>query len=168
MRKEFGNTWTEFKKLLIFGAVFGGVVTAILAGIAISQGNTKDLAKLVPIGLLAFGLVIPVFVAPTLLFSIWIEEGTIYHMFCRRWLLSQGKVSDLAKLEVAVGAGAKFFFADGSKIRFIGADLLILQAMCLFIRELRPDFNGFVMGSRAAMILAAVRAFSPKDRAQDA
>ncbi len=151
MRKEFGNTWTEFKKILLFGLLFGVVATAAIVGVNYSNGKTDDLPK-------------TILVIPTLFFSIWIEDGVIRHMCCRRWQLSQGKVAELERVEVAVSSGAKFIFADGRKISFIGADLIVLQEMCLYIRELRPDFNGFVFGRRAAMILAAVKAFKPRDR----
>ena len=71
-------------------------------------------------------------------------------------------MEDLTKVEIAVGSGAKFYFSDGKTISFMGADLAILQAMCLHIMELRPEFDHFVFGSRAAMILKAVKLFQAK------
>ena len=96
------------------------------------------------------------------LFSIRIEDGVISHWLCHRKKLGEGRVEDLTKVEIAVGSGAKFYFADGKTIPFMGADLMILQAMCLHIMELRPDFDHFVFGSHAAMILKAVKLFQVK------
>jgi hypothetical protein len=74
-------------------------------------------------------------------------------------------VENLTKVEIAVGSGAKFYFADRKPIwAFMGADLLILQAMCIHLMELRPEFDHFVFGSRATMILKAVKLFQSKQQ----
>jgi len=161
MSKEFGNTWKEVRGALIAGLIIGLVIAAAVGGMNYHQGRPLDLKMLLGLSL-GIGLVIPLFVLPTLLVSIRIEDGVISHWLCRRWKLSEGRVEDLSKVEVAVGSGAKFYFASQKQISLMGADLMILQAMCIHIMELRPEFDHFIFGSRAAMILKTVKLFQSK------
>jgi len=161
MSKEFGNTWKEVRGALIAGLIIGLVIAAAVGGMNYHQGRPQDLKMLMVLSL-GIALVIPLFVLPTLLFSIRIEDGIISHWLCRRRKLAEGRVEDLTKVEIAVGSGAKFYFASRKPISFMGADLMILQAMCLYIMELRPDFDHFVFGPRAAMILKTVKLFQAK------
>lgn len=161
MSKEFGNTWKEVRGSLIAGLIIGLVIAAAVGGMNYHQGRPLDLKMLVVFSL-SIALLIPLFVLPTLLVSVRIEDGVISHWLCRRKKLAEGRVEDLTKVEIAVGSGAKFYFASRKPISFMGADLMILQAMCLHIMELRPDFDHFVFGSRAAMILKTVKLFQSK------
>lgn len=161
MSKEFGNTWKEVRGALIAGLIIGLVIAAAVGGMNYHQGRPQDL-KMLMVLFLGIALVIPLFVLPTLLVSIRIEDGVISHWLCRSKKLAEGRVEDLTKVEIAVGSGAKFYFASRKPISFMGADLMILQAMCLHIMELRPDFDHFVFGSRAAMILKTVKLFQAK------
>ncbi len=161
MITEFGNTWKQIRSTLIAGLVIGAVAAVAVGGINYHQGRPTDLKVLLALPL-GIGLLIPLFVLPTLLVSIRIDDGAISHWLCRRWKLSEGRVEDLHKVEIAVGSGAKFYFADRKTISFMGADLKILQAMCIHIMELRPDFDHFVFGARAAIILKAVKLFQSK------
>ena len=164
MHTEFGNTWKQIRSALIAGLVIGLVAAVAVVGMNYHQGRPQDLNIILglPLGI---GCLVPLFVLPTLLVSIRIEEGVISHWLCRRWKLSDGRVNDLIKVEIAIGTGAKFYFADRKTISFMGADLMIMQAMCLHLMELRPEFHNFVFGSRAAMILKAVKLFQSKRQA---
>ncbi|MBN8422364.1 MAG: hypothetical protein J0L73_25840 [Verrucomicrobia bacterium] len=161
MCAEFGNTWKQIRSIFIAGLVIGAVAAVAIGAMNHHQGRPLDLKLLLGI-CLGMGCLLPLFVLPTLLFSIRIEDGVISHWLCRRRKLGEGRVEDLTKVEIAVGSGAKFYFSDGKTISFMGADLAILQAMCLHIMELRPEFDHFVFGSRAAMILKAVKLFQAK------
>ncbi|WP_395747365.1 hypothetical protein [Prosthecobacter sp.] len=161
MPAEFGNTWKEIRTLMIVCLGIGVVIAVAIGAMNHHQGRPLDIKMLLGFSL-GIGGLIPLFVLPTLLVSIRIEDGVISHWFCRRWKQSEGRVEDLTKVEIAVGSGAKFYFANGKSFSFMGADLMILQAMCLHIMELRPEFNNFIFGSRAAMILKAVQLFQAK------
>jgi len=162
MRTEFGNTWKEVRSALFAGLIIGAVAAVAIGWVTHhEERHPLNLVHLLGFGM-GIGLIIPLFVLPTLLVSIRIEDGVISHWLCRRWKLSEGRVEDLTKVEIAVGSGAKFYFSDRKPISFSGADLMILQAMCLHLMELRPEFNHFVIGSRAAMILKAVKLFQSK------
>lgn len=166
MTTEFGNAWKQIRSTFIAGLVIGAVVAVAIGGMNYHQGRPLDVKLL--LGLcLGMGCLIPLFVLPTLLVSIRIEDGVISHWLCRRWKLNEGRVEDLTKVEIAMGSGAKFYFADRKTISFMGADLMILQAMCLHLMELRPGFDHFVFGSRAAMILKAVKLFQSKRQPAD-
>ncbi len=161
MRTEFGNTWKQIRSTFFAGLVIGAVAAVAIGAMNHHQGRPMELKLLLGI-CLGMGCLIPVFVLPTLLVSIRIEEGMISHWLCRRWKLGEGRVEDLTKVEVAIGSGAKFYFASQKPISFMGADLMILQSMCLHIMELRPDFDQFVIGARASMIFKAVKLFQSK------
>lgn len=112
---------------------------------------------------LGVGLVLPVFVAPTLLVSIVIEDGMIALRLCRRWTLARKPLAALKQVDVGLqGSGAKFYFTDGSSISFLGAHLRILEQMCLCIRELRPEGVSFRIGRRLALLLKTIKAVNPK------
>lgn len=167
MSKEFGNKWKQLRSMVLFGIVFGVILIAVFAGFNIYKGRPVNWLQVAGIGG-GIGLALPLFVLPTLLVSIRIEDGVISHWLLGRWKLGEGRVEDLTRMEVAVGTGAKFYFSGRSgksTISFMGADLLILQDMCLHILELRPDFNEFYFGARAAMILKAVNAFQSNRQA---
>lgn len=144
------------------GLVIGVLAGGIIAAVAISKGQPVDWKSLSGL-VLGIGVIVPAFVLPTLLVSIRIQDGVISHWFLRRWKLSEGRVDELEKIEIAVSTGAKFYFENSRGcISFMGADLMILQEMCLHIIEQRPDFDQFVFGSRAATILKTVRLFQSK------
>jgi hypothetical protein len=162
MKSVFGNTWKEIRSVLLVGLMIGAVGAVAIGLSGQHEGrHPLNLAALLLLGL-GIGLLIPLFVLPTLLVSIRIEDGVISHWLCQRWKLSEGRVADLTKVEIAVGSGAKFYFADRKTITFMGADLMILQSMCLHIMELLPDFDQFVIGARASMIFKAVKLFQSK------
>ncbi|MFC5455584.1 hypothetical protein [Prosthecobacter fluviatilis] len=161
MCMEFGNTWKQIRSTLIAGLIIGAVAAAAAAGFSHHEGRPLDFKVLLALPL-GIGVMIPLFVLPTLLVSIRIEDGMISHWLCRRWKLSEGRVESLTKVEIAMSTGAKFYFSDRKPISFMGADLKNLESMCLYLLELRPEFDQFVFGSRASMILKTVRLFKEK------
>lgn len=161
MTREFGNTWKQIRTMIIVGLVIGGVVAVAVGFMQHREGKPLDLKVLLGASA-GIACMLPLFVLPTLLVSIRIEDGVLSHWLCRRWKLSAGRVESLTKVEIAVSTGAKFYFSDRKPISFMGADLMILQEMCMHLLELRPDFDQFVFGSRAAMILKTVKLFQGK------
>lgn len=164
MCAEFGNTWKQIRSALIAGLIIGAVAAAVVAGVNRHQGRPVDSQVLLGLPL-AIGLITPLFVLPTLLVSIRIEDGVISHWLCHRWKLSEGRVDSLTEVEIAMSTGARFYFSDRKPISFMGADLKNMESMCLHLLELRPEFDQFVFGSRAAMILKAVKLFQGKRQA---
>ncbi len=140
MSREFGNGWRQIRPLLNAGVVISVAVTAFFVGLLLYKNRIGDLVRILPISLL-LGAVVPLFVAPTLLFSIRLEDGYIVHRVCRRWTLARKRLSDLTRLGFGGASAVIFHFADGSKIRFIGAHVQILSDMCAYIHELRPDLD---------------------------
>ncbi|MBB5031631.1 hypothetical protein [Prosthecobacter vanneervenii] len=162
MRRDFGNTWKQLRSVLIAGLMIGAVGAVGMGFVIQHEGrrpvNVVDLLAVA----LGIGLITPFFVLPTLLVSIRIEDGMISHWLCRRWKLSEGRVDSLTKVEIATNTGARFHFSDRKPISFMGADLMILQAMCVHLMELRPEFRQFVFGRRAVMILKTVQMIQGK------
>jgi hypothetical protein len=161
MRRDFGNTWKQIRAVMIAGLVIGGILAVVAGFMQHREGKPLDVKLLLGM-CLGITCMLPVFVLPTLLVSIRIEDGVISHWLCRRWKLSEGRVESLTKVEIATSTGARFHFSDRKPISFMGADLMILQEMCMHLLELRPEFDQFVFGSRAAMILKAVKLFQGK------
>ena len=166
MTREFGNGWPQFKNVLTAGAVFGVVMATFFGWYGIHE-HRDNVWETVGCGF-GIGLMIPLFVSPTLLFSIVIEDGAILHRLCHRWTLARKPLANLTQVDVGFSAGAKFHFADGSTISFMGAHLRILEQMCLYIRELRPEFTNFHIGSRAALLLKTMKMVNPKSDAAEA
>jgi hypothetical protein len=128
------------KPLLIAGMVIAGAVLSLFVGILLYKNRIGDLPRILPLPLL-LGAVVPFFVAPTLLVSIRFEDGYMVHRLCRRWTLTRKRISDLTGYGGGGAFAVIFYFADGSKLRFLGADFQTLSEMYGYIHTLRPDLE---------------------------
>jgi hypothetical protein len=163
MSEIYGNTMADLRR-----ASVGGVMLGVFAGVALAASYYKDgrlandwpAAVIVP---LFIGSIIPLIVLPTCFFSIRVDEQYITHLFCGRIVLKQRPISQLEAVRVGLGLFAVVFrFADGSRIHFFGARIRIIDALCVHIQKLLPNFGAFSFGRRYAILSRAIHKFNSK------
>jgi len=157
--KEFGNTVYQLRSVCIFGVILALIAEGIFAGAAYNSGNLDRVWNTLPCALL-IGVTVPLLILPTCLFSIRVTRDKIQHLFCRKWHLSEGLIEDLTSVEIGKPL-VVFRFKNGPAIRFIGAHLRILEALCLCIQEHRPAFANFNFENRTALTLGVLHKLNP-------
>lgn len=158
MKEDFGSTWRPFRAAVRTGAILGPFTSATVVVAAWMDDRPLEWTEAV-LGGVVMALLVPLFVLPTVLFSIRIEDGVISHRLFRRWRLSLGRVVDLTKVEVGGHVAARLYFANGSRISLLAADPREVQALCLHLVECRPDFENFVFSHRMAKIAKVVKRY---------
>ena len=128
---RFGNSTEHLWKGIIVGLMIGAAAYVFSAAMLIFyEGLPPD--RLIP---LTFILVVPALliglaIAPTLMFSVHIVGGWVEHRMLNRWVLSRARASDFTSMEAPSGFHAAVLrFADGTKIRFFGAEGEILASL---------------------------------------
>ena len=150
---RFGNTLAKYRRGLVIALALGLIVDIVIVFVAPSHealvANWSVLVLLPAIPLLPF-----IFISPTLLFSIHIEDGRVRHMFLDRYVLTDLPASDFEDLlltrsgtyqarRIAERAGftaadidsvpgfwaATLYFKHGQKIHFFGAHIRILRSL---------------------------------------
>lgn len=141
-RNEFGNTSTEVRRVAIFGAILGGLIAILFALTGYVQGTLHENWRILIFATLFIGGLVPAIVFVTSLFAICIDEEYVTHVFARRYVLSRYKLADLKRVDLGRRyAAAVFYFCDGSRIRFIGAHLGVIRALCRRVVELKPGLK---------------------------
>ena len=133
--KTYGNTLATLKKSIIIGLVIAAVLYLIFGITAWVQGGWEKIhvAFLWPVVLIpaCVGGIIPLFVLPTMLTNIRIEDGNIYHLLLNRKVLSTKRIESLTGIDLGRGMFAVvLYFDDGSKIRFLGAHVAQCSRLC--------------------------------------
>jgi len=135
--------------MLLFGSVLG--ISAIIAGVV--AGWSFETRQFVPMILfLALPAIMFIFLIPTLLFSIKLEDGQVKLMLLNRFILSQYPAADFVELKFYT-KGASFNnlcpqirFTDNRTINFHGYhDIRILH-------QLDKDLQAAKETARAAAI----------------
>ena len=163
MSKIYGNTMADLGR-----AALGSVMLGAFAGVCFGVSFYHDgrLAKDWPtavVGALVIGVMVPLVVLPSCFFSIRVDEQHISHLFCRQFVLKQRPLSQLVSVQVGRGLFAVVFrFSDGSHIRFWGARIRVIDAMCGHIRKLLPDFHAFTFGRRYALLARSIHKLNSK------
>ena len=163
MNEIYGNTMADLRRVGGSGTIVG-----VFAGIVLGAGYYQEgrLAHEWPaavIGALVIGSLLPLAILPTCFFSIRLDGQHITHLFCGRIILRQRPVSQLESVRVGLGVFAVVFrFADGSRIRFLGARIRIIEALCGSIHQLLPNFRGFTFGRRYAFLSRIIHKFNPQ------
>jgi hypothetical protein len=158
--RDFGNTLHQLRSISMVGIILSLIVTAIFLAVAYAHHRLAQFYDMLPISIL-LALILPAVIFPTCLVSIRVTRTQIQHLFLRRWLISEGPLADLQQVDLSNSSGMIFRFRDGSSIRFLGAHLRILQELCVYIRELRPEFSNFAFNQRSRIILAAINKLNP-------
>jgi hypothetical protein len=145
MKNEFGNTLVELRHVSIVGAIFAVATGTLFVSVVYAHGRLGDNWPYLVVAPLCIGGILPLAVLPTCFFSIRLDNRHITHLFCGRWIISQRPLCELELVEVGRHSlfPVVFRFVDGSSIRFIGAHMRVIQALCHRICELRPGFRGF-------------------------
>jgi hypothetical protein len=145
MKSEFGNTLVELRRSAIVGAIFAVVTGVLFVSVAYAHERLSTLWLGLVVSSLCIGGILPLVVLPTCLFSIRVDDQHVTHLFFGRFIISQHLLSELKSVETNRRSifPVVLRFADGSSIRFIGAHLRVIQALCHRIRELRPGFRRF-------------------------
>jgi len=124
-RMRFGNTTAQLRRGVIVGLIIGAVAYVFSAAMFVFY-EKLPLDRLIPLALI---LVIPasaigLAIAPTLWFSIHLVGELVEHRFLDRWVLSRARASEFLAMQSPSGFFAAVLqFADGTKMRIIGAPL---------------------------------------------
>jgi hypothetical protein len=129
--KTVGNTLANQKANIWIWVLFSAVIFTLM--FIFSERELRDflVALLLAAILLAF-------FGSTFLFRLQFDTDTVSHLFLGRILISRKPVSDLKHVDIGNSVGAKLTFFDGTSIRFLGADIRLLQDMCRYIEERWP------------------------------
>ena len=158
----YGNGLKELRRVAGIGLVF-----ALFAGtlLALDFYHRNRFATDWPAALvfgLVFGAIPPLFVLPTCLFSLRLDEEHVTHLLCGRVVLRRRPIACLESVRVGLGFfGVVLQFTDGSSIRFLGAHMRIIAALCRHIRQLRPQLRNFEFGRRYAILARAIQGLDP-------
>jgi hypothetical protein len=131
----YGNTPKALRKVALAGLVFTALLYLLFAVAAFVRGGWAGVPKAFtpPIGLipLAVGGVLPLVVAPTVLFQIRVAQGKVQHLFLGGRVLSENFIQQLDAIDLGRGPWAVVLhFRDGRRIRFFGAHLGECQRLC--------------------------------------
>lgn len=142
MNTDFGNTFTEVRSVSVFGLILSTIVAVLFICIGYTHGTLSTCWPQVVVITLAIGVVVPLAVLLTSLFSIRLDEQRVAHLFLRRFVLGERPLSELVGADFFRGTFPVVFrFSDGSHIRFIGAHVGIVSALRRRLFELRPDLQ---------------------------
>lgn len=140
---RYGNSFRQLKPLMVSGLVIGLVGYVFSACMFLFVEHLPP-ERLIP---LTFILVVPamamfVFVAPTAMFSIHINEGWVEHRFLDRRVLSRARTCDFKRMIFGVFPFAAVLdFTDGTRMRILGAQPGIL-------RQLQRDLDLIPLSNR--------------------
>jgi hypothetical protein len=151
--QSFGNTLANQRANIWIWTILSAAVFTLF--VVLSKRQLSDFV----IALL-FAALPAAFFVTTLLFRLHFDADSVSHLFLGRVSISKKPVSELRRVDIGRSIGAKLTFHDGSSIRFLGADVLILRDMCRYIQERWPG----QVEERWNPALSALLAFERKPR----
>lgn len=128
--KRFGNTWKTLGQTAVVGLVIGLILYAITAATFIFSGGAAPgralVAALLMIPIPA--LTIPLFILPTVLFSLHVRGEWLEHRFLERVVIERAPLADFESFRLrALFFAVVLNFKDGKHIHYIGGpDVAVL------------------------------------------
>jgi hypothetical protein len=137
---RFGNTTAELRRGVIVGFVFG-LIAYLISALMFVFYERLSTACLVPLTFIVFvpPLGIALGTAPSIVFSIHINDDWVEHRILNTWVISRARASTFILMEPPARFPAVLVFADGIKIRLVGGKLKILRELESELKHRKED-----------------------------
>jgi hypothetical protein len=128
----YGNDLKILKRVSAAGAFFAIVLLILFSTVAFTHGRLQSFHNFLLISFRSVicGSILPIFVAPSALFKIKVEDGMISKIFMGKYILKQNKVINLTKVtHGSRGSYITLEFIDGMKIKLAAYRLEVNRAV---------------------------------------